>query len=87
MTDAPRWRRYRRFWGSDPVADLDDELTFHLECWCRSSSPPVCPQPPRAPKPSAGSAPCLLCGRRVSPSTSVVLGATHVDPAVTLRAE
>src|SRR5690242_288886 len=31
MTEAPRWRRYLRFWGSDPVADLDDELTFHLE--------------------------------------------------------
>ncbi len=29
--DAPRWRRYRRFWGADPDADVDDELRFHLE--------------------------------------------------------
>jgi putative ABC transport system permease protein len=26
-----RWRRYVRFWGSDPEADVDDELSFHLE--------------------------------------------------------
>src|SRR3954471_6419604 len=25
------WRRYLRFWGSDPGRDLDDELRFHLE--------------------------------------------------------
>lgn len=25
------WRRYLRFWGADPVADVDDELQFHLE--------------------------------------------------------
>ena len=25
------WRRYLRFWGSDPARDLDDELRFHLE--------------------------------------------------------
>ncbi|HET7563590.1 MAG TPA: permease prefix domain 1-containing protein, partial [Gemmatimonadaceae bacterium] len=31
MADAPRWRRYLRFWGPDPAADLDDELAFHLE--------------------------------------------------------
>ncbi|HET7584949.1 MAG TPA: ABC transporter permease [Gemmatimonadaceae bacterium] len=31
MADAPRWRRYLRFWGSYPAADLDDELTFHIE--------------------------------------------------------
>ncbi|HEX8945378.1 MAG TPA: ABC transporter permease, partial [Gemmatimonadaceae bacterium] len=27
----PSWRRYLRFWGSDPRRDLDDELRFHLE--------------------------------------------------------
>jgi predicted permease len=26
----PAWRRYLRFWGSDPARDLDDELRFHL---------------------------------------------------------
>jgi len=25
------WRRYLRFWGTDPARDLDDELRFHLE--------------------------------------------------------
>ena len=25
------WRRYARFFGADPVADVDDELRFHLE--------------------------------------------------------
>jgi putative ABC transport system permease protein len=29
--DEPRWRRYLRFWGADPGADIDDELRFHLE--------------------------------------------------------
>ena len=29
--DAPRWRRYLRFWGPDHAADVDDELRFHLE--------------------------------------------------------
>jgi putative ABC transport system permease protein len=24
------WRRYLRFWGSDPERDLDDELRFHI---------------------------------------------------------
>jgi len=28
---TPLWRRYRRFWGSDPDADVDDEFAFHLE--------------------------------------------------------
>jgi putative ABC transport system permease protein len=28
---APRWRRYLRFWRADLRADVDDELTFHLE--------------------------------------------------------
>ena len=28
---GPAWRRYLRFWGRDPSADLDDELRFHLE--------------------------------------------------------
>jgi len=28
---AASWRRYLRFWGNDPVRDLDDELRFHLE--------------------------------------------------------
>ena len=27
----PRWRRYLRFFGPNPDADVDDELTFHLE--------------------------------------------------------
>jgi len=35
MPDAaqnePRWRRYLRFWRSDPAADVSDELRFHLE--------------------------------------------------------
>jgi putative ABC transport system permease protein len=33
MTAAPRppaWRRYLRFWGTDPARDLEDELRFHL---------------------------------------------------------
>jgi len=25
------WRRYARFFGADPVADVDDELRFHLD--------------------------------------------------------
>lgn len=29
--DAPAWRRYLRFWGSDYRADIEDELSFHLE--------------------------------------------------------
>ena len=28
---SPAWRRYLRFWGSDPRADLDDELRFHID--------------------------------------------------------
>jgi predicted permease len=31
VTDGPRWRRYLRFWGDDPAADVDDELRFHLD--------------------------------------------------------
>ena len=31
MTRPPVWRRYLRFWGPDPAADVDDELHFHLE--------------------------------------------------------
>lgn len=27
----PIWRRYARFFGMDLAADVDDELTFHLE--------------------------------------------------------
>jgi predicted permease len=27
----PIWRRYLRFWGPDPAADVDDEFAFHLE--------------------------------------------------------
>jgi len=27
----PVWRRYLRFWRSDPVADVDAELEFHLD--------------------------------------------------------
>ncbi|HET7601596.1 MAG TPA: ABC transporter permease [Gemmatimonadales bacterium] len=29
--NEPRWRRYLRFFGSDPEADADDELRFHLQ--------------------------------------------------------
>ncbi len=32
MTDrTPFWRRDLRFWGADPVADIDDEFRFHIE--------------------------------------------------------
>ncbi|MDQ6828461.1 MAG: ABC transporter permease [Gemmatimonadota bacterium] len=32
MTDeSPRWRRYLRFWREDSVADVDEELRFHIE--------------------------------------------------------
>ncbi len=27
----PMWRRYLRFWGADARADVDNELSFHLE--------------------------------------------------------
>jgi predicted permease len=30
MGRDPLWQRYRRFWESNPRADLDDELAFHL---------------------------------------------------------
>ena len=30
MTQAPMWRRYLRFWGSDVRADVDVELGFHI---------------------------------------------------------
>jgi putative ABC transport system permease protein len=29
--DTPRWRRYLRFWGPDHAADVDEELSFHIE--------------------------------------------------------
>ena len=29
--DVPAWRRYLRFWGSDPARDVDDELRFHMQ--------------------------------------------------------
>ena len=31
MTNPPFWRRYARFFGPDPAADVKDELGFHLE--------------------------------------------------------
>jgi len=31
MSPAPLWRRYDRLVGSDPAADVKDELRFHLE--------------------------------------------------------
>ena len=31
MAETPRWRRYLRFWGADPDADIEDELRFHIE--------------------------------------------------------
>jgi predicted permease len=30
-TETPLWRRYLRFWGPEPRADVADELSFHLE--------------------------------------------------------
>jgi putative ABC transport system permease protein len=27
----PAWRRYLRFWGAEPAADVDEELRFHIE--------------------------------------------------------
>jgi hypothetical protein len=29
--DKPMWRRYLRFWGADAPADIDNEISFHLE--------------------------------------------------------
>ncbi|MGH7460285.1 MAG: permease prefix domain 1-containing protein [Longimicrobiales bacterium] len=29
--ELPRWRRYLRFWGPDPVADVADEFGFHVQ--------------------------------------------------------
>lgn len=31
MSRVPFWRRYARFFGPDPAADVDDELRFHLD--------------------------------------------------------
>ncbi|HLL46988.1 MAG TPA: permease prefix domain 1-containing protein, partial [Longimicrobiaceae bacterium] len=31
MRETPTWRRYLRFLGSDPAADVDDELEFHFD--------------------------------------------------------
>lgn len=31
MTTTPFWRRYARFFGPDPAADVNEELGFHLE--------------------------------------------------------
>ena len=31
MSGTPLWRRYLRFWGADPGADVDDEFAFHIE--------------------------------------------------------
>lgn len=31
MNSVPLWRRYARFFGPDPAADVNDELRFHLE--------------------------------------------------------
>jgi hypothetical protein len=30
-TGTPAWRRYLRFWRPDVAADVEDELTFHLQ--------------------------------------------------------
>ena len=30
MSGTPLWRRYLRFWGADPGADVDDEFSFHI---------------------------------------------------------
>src|SRR5687767_11627428 len=29
--ESPRWRRYLRFWGPNPAADVEDEFGFHLQ--------------------------------------------------------
>jgi putative ABC transport system permease protein len=31
MSATPLWRRYLRFWGPDPAADVDDEFAFHVQ--------------------------------------------------------
>src|SRR5687768_6930646 len=31
MSGTPLWRRYLRFWGADPGADVNDEFAFHIE--------------------------------------------------------
>jgi putative ABC transport system permease protein len=31
MKREPSWRRYLRFFGADPVGDVDDEVQFHIE--------------------------------------------------------
>jgi predicted permease len=31
MKSTPRWRRYARMFGPDPAADVEDELSFHLQ--------------------------------------------------------
>lgn len=31
MSGDPLWRRYLRFWGPDPAADVDDEFAFHID--------------------------------------------------------
>jgi predicted permease len=31
MARVPMWRRYARWFGPDPAADVDDELQFHLQ--------------------------------------------------------
>lgn len=31
MTKTPAWRRYLRFWGTDVVDDVDEELHFHID--------------------------------------------------------
>src|SRR4029450_994246 len=31
MARTPMWRRYLRFWGADAPADIDNEISFHLE--------------------------------------------------------
>lgn len=31
MRETPMWRRYLRLFGSDPAADVDEELAFHVD--------------------------------------------------------
>src|SRR4051812_19162690 len=35
MAQAPMWRRYLRFFGTDVAADVSDELRFHLDAKTR----------------------------------------------------
>src|SRR6185503_834044 len=31
LRETPRWRRYLRFWGPNPGADVEEEFGFHVQ--------------------------------------------------------